>query len=46
MLGLRLGRTPGMRVALSIVFFLVLGAACIGMNCFGCLASGYKLNLH
>ena len=46
MLGLRIGRTTGTRVALSCVFTVVLGAACIGMNCFGCLASGYKLNFH
>jgi len=44
MLGLRIGRTTGTRVALSCVFTVVLGAACVGMNCFSCLASGYKLD--
>ena len=44
MLGRRIGRTSAMKIALGILFTLVLGAACIGMNCFGCLASGYQLN--
>jgi hypothetical protein len=45
MLGLHIGRTAGVRVALSLGFVVILGVACIAMNCFGCLASGYKLNL-
>jgi len=44
LLGQRLGRTPAMKVALGILFSFVFGAVCIGMCCFGCLASGYKLN--
>jgi len=44
MLGLRIGRTTGTRVTWCCVFTVVIGAACIGMNCFGCLASGYKLD--
>jgi len=44
MLGLRIGRTSATRFWLSCVFTVVLGTACIGMNCFGCLASGYKLD--
>lgn len=43
MLGRRFGRTAGLKVVLGTVFALVFGAACIGMNCFGCLAGGYNL---
>ncbi len=46
LLGLRMGRTPGSRVALSAVWVMVLSVACVTMNCFGCLASGYSLNFH
>jgi hypothetical protein len=42
MLGRRFGRTSGLKVVLGIIFSVVLGAACIAMNCFGCLASGYN----
>lgn len=45
-LGLRLGRTTGARVALGFVLSGVLCVACVGMNCFGCMASGYQLNFH
>lgn len=43
LLGRRLGRTRMARVLLSLVFVLVLGAVCVMMNCFGCLATGYQL---
>ncbi len=46
MLGRRLGRTQPSRILLSLLFVLVMGAACVIMNCFGCLASGYKLDFH
>jgi len=46
MLGLWLGRSSATRLWLSMIFIVVLGVACIGMNCFGCLASGYSLNFH
>lgn len=45
MLGRRFGRTRELKIVLGIVFAFVMGAACIGMNCFGCLASGFKLDL-
>ena len=44
MLGLWVGRTPGMRAALSVAFSIGLGVAFIGLNCFGCLVSGYALD--
>jgi drug/metabolite transporter (DMT)-like permease len=44
MLGRRFGRTPETKIALGVVFILVMGAACIAMNCFGCLAGGYKMD--
>jgi len=44
LLGRRLGRTRQARILLSFLFVLVMGSACVIMNCFGCLASGYKLN--
>ena len=43
MFGRRLGRTAGLKVLLGIVLAVVFGIACIGMSCFGCLASGFKL---
>jgi hypothetical protein len=46
MLGRYFGKTLQARVALSILFALVLGVVCIAMSCVGCLASGYQLNLH
>jgi hypothetical protein len=44
MLGRRFGKTAGTKIALGIIFAAILGVACIGMSCFGCLASGYQLN--
>jgi hypothetical protein len=45
MLGRRVGKTPEQKLALGVVFSIVMGVACICMSCFGCLASGYPLNL-
>jgi hypothetical protein len=44
LLALRFGRTSGSRLALGLGMAVVVGLACITMNCFGCLASGYKLD--
>jgi hypothetical protein len=41
MLGRRLGTTVRARIGLSILFSLVMVVVCIGMSCFGCVASGY-----
>jgi len=46
MLGKRFGRTTGTQVGLAVAFVVVLGIACVVMNCFGCLATGYKMNFH
>ena len=46
MLARRIGKTTGAQVGLAILFICVFAVVCIGMNCFGCLASGYKLNIH
>jgi hypothetical protein len=45
-LGRHLGKTPPVRLGLSILFALILGVVCITMSCVGCLASGYQLNIH
>jgi amino acid transporter len=44
MLGRRFGRTRELKIVLGIVFAFVMGAACVVMNSFSCLASGYKLD--
>src|SRR5690349_2075543 len=46
MLGRRIGNTLAMKIVLGAAFGFLLAAACVGMNCFGCLAGGYDLNLH
>ena len=46
LLGRRVGATLAAKVALSVLFVVIMGVVCIGMNCFGCLAGGYNLNLH
>ncbi len=43
MLGRQLGHTRHQRIVLGVVFAFVMGAVCIAMNCFGCLAGGYNL---
>ena len=45
MLGLRLGKTTPAKIALSLLFALVMSVVCIGMSCGGCLVSGYQLDL-
>jgi hypothetical protein len=46
LLALRLGKSPEARVGLGFAFVIVMSVACVTMNCFGCLASGFKLNIH
>ena len=46
MLGRRFGRTLRLKIVLGIVASLVMGVACVTMNCFGCIASGYKLHFN
>lgn len=46
MLGRRLGKTPGLRLLFGLVLALVMIVVCVGMSCFGCLASGFQLNFH
>jgi len=44
-LGRRFGNTAATKIVLGLIFALVLGAACIGMGCFGCVAGGYQLDV-
>ena len=46
MLGRHFGRTLPTKVVSSVLFALILGAACITMSCCGCMLSGYQFNLH
>ena len=46
LLGRRIGRRPETRLWLSLLFILVMAVVCVGMNCFGCLATGYEFNVH
>lgn len=46
LLALRFGKTSGGRLAIGFGLAVVLSVACVTMNCFGCLASGYSLNFH
>ena len=46
LLGRRIGKTPQSKVGLAVALAFLLGAACILMNCFGCLATGYNVNFH
>jgi hypothetical protein len=46
MLGLQLGKTPAAKLGIGILFAGVMAVVCIGLSCFGCLASGFQLNLH
>jgi uncharacterized membrane protein YfcA len=45
-LGRRLGKTMGIKILLSLIFVAVMAVVSVAMNCCGCLASGYQLNLH
>lgn len=44
MLGRRIGTSAGMKIAMSFVFALMIIPVCVGMSCFGCLVSGFKLD--
>jgi len=46
MLGRQLGRTAPLRIIFGILFALILFVVCIGMSCFGCLASGFQLRFN
>jgi hypothetical protein len=46
MLGNRIGKTTGERIGLGILFTAIMFVACISMSFFGCLTTGYLLNLH
>ena len=46
MLARRLERAFATKIVLGIIFAFGIGVACIGMSCFGCLASGFNLNFH
>lgn len=43
LLGRQLGRTVVTRFLLGVLFTLIMMVVCIGMSCFGCLASGFQL---
>ncbi len=45
-LALRLGKTTGARVLLGLLFSAVLAVVCITAISFGCLAVGYRFNIH
>ena len=44
-LGRRLGRTTGLKILFGVIFAAVCGAVSIALATFGCLASGYNLNI-
>lgn len=44
MLGWRFGKSTTNQIVLGIVLGGVFVVACIGMNCLGCLAGGFKLD--
>ena len=44
MLGRRIGSTTGIKIALAFTFALMIIPVCVGMSCFGCLVSGFKLD--
>jgi hypothetical protein len=46
MLGRRVGTSRETKIVLGIVFAVAMTVVCIGMNCFGCLASGYGMGSH
>jgi hypothetical protein len=45
LLGRRIGSNSASRFVLGVVFAIMVGAACIVMNCFGCLAAGYNFTM-
>ncbi len=46
MLGRQLGKTKPLRIILGILFAFIMIVVCIGMSCFGCLASGFQLHFN
>src|SRR5262245_61257506 len=44
MLGRCLGRTTPLKIVLGVVFAVVFSVVCMGMSCFGCLASVFHLD--
>jgi hypothetical protein len=46
MLGRQVGTTRPLRIILGAVFAGIMMVVCIGMSCFGCLASGFQLRLN
>ncbi|MEO6034328.1 MAG: hypothetical protein ABIQ35_03650, partial [Verrucomicrobiota bacterium] len=45
MLGREFGKTRALKITLSIVFAIIMIVVGVGMNCFGCLVSGYKIDM-
>ena len=45
-LGRSVGKTTPIRVLSSIIFVPIMSVVCIGLSCFGCMVSGFQLNLH
>lgn len=46
LLARRVGSKPETRLYLGLLFVPLLSVACVTMNCIGCLAGGFKLNIH
>lgn len=46
MLGRRFGKTTTSRVLLGILFAFLFAVVCFVMSFMGCLASGFKVNMH
>ncbi len=44
MVGRRFGNSDTGKIGMSLVFVIVFSVACVTMNCFGCLAGGYKMD--
>lgn len=45
-LGRRLGRTTGLKILVGVILAGVCSVVSIALATFGCLASGYNLNIH
>lgn len=45
-LGRRLGRTSGLKILFGVILAGVCSVVSIALATFGCLASGYNLNIH
>jgi len=44
MIGWRMRKSTALRIVWGIVFAAVMVVVCVGMSCFGCLASGYQMS--